>query len=796
MKMNPAQNSPSVFITASLLFIMLIFYSGPAHGQYTQTVRGKVTDKVTSAPLPGVTVILNDRSLNIGTITGSEGEFTFTKVPIGRNSFMFTFIGYEAVQIKDIVVSSGKEVFLPIEMTEKVEELEQVVIRAYKKGEVINKMASISARSFSVEETEHFAGSWSDPARMATNFAGVASGNDTRNDIVIRGNSPNGLLWRLEGVDIPNPNHFAVQGSSGGPVCMLNSNLLTRSDFFTGAFPAQYGNAIAGVFDLNMRNGNTEKNEFILQTGLNGYEVGIEGPFAKNYGGSYMINGRYSFLDILQKMGFNIVGGAVPTYSDLNFKIFLPIKNFGKITLFGLGGLDNIKAPADKSTDQFNPVANSDLSNKTATGVVGIGHVAVMSEKTKLHTTFSVSTQRTNIAVDSIMPDLSKELYYSSNFTEKEITLSTQITHKINTKSTISFGVSLKDKGINQNDSAMYLGSYLKLITLENDHLQLLQGFIEWKHRFTSNFSFYSGLHSQYLFLNGSKTVEPRLGLSLNISNNQTINFGYGIHSQTQSLPVYFAQSANADRTAYWRTCENLDFTTSQHYIFGYNNKLSENWNFKMETYLQDLWKIPIERTPSNFSVVNLGATYFNGTQEKDSLINKGHGKNYGVEMTLERYLNQNWYFFLTSSLFESLYFASDRVWRNSVFSTRFVNNALLGFEFPISKRSSLDFNLRLVWSGGLRQKFINKEASIAAGIIIYDEDKIYSEQAKDYMKLDYKMTLRHNMRKATVEFAIDIANLTDQRNIFSQSFNPKTGHDTFTYQQGFLPTALLRVTF
>lgn len=794
--MNPVQNLPWVFRNALLLFIMLHFNFMVSHGQFTQTVRGKVTDKVTSAPLPGVTIVLNDRSLNIGTITDSGGEFTFTRVPIGRNSFMFTFIGYESFQIKDIVISSGKGVFLSVEMTEKVEELEQVVIKAYKMGEVINKMANISAQSFSVEETEHFAGSWSDPARMATNFAGVASGNDTRNDIVIRGNSPNGLLWRLEGVDIPSPNHFAVQGSSGGPVCMLNSNLLTRSDFFTGAFPAQYGNALSGVFDLNMRNGNNEKREFILQTGLNGYEVGIEGPFSKNYGGSYMINGRYSFLDVLQKMGFNIVGGAVPTYSDLNFKIFLPIKNSGRITIFGIGGIDKINASADQSTDQFNPIANSDLSNTTYTGVAGIGHDLVIGEKSKLHTTFSVSTQRTNIVVDSIMPDYNRELYYSSNFTENEITLSTHFTHKIDARNTISFGISIKDKAINQNDSAKYMGDYLKLITLQNEHLQLFQGFAEWKHRFTSELSFYSGIHAQYLFLNGTKAVEPRLGLSFNFKKNQTVNLGFGIHSQTQSLPVYFAQTANSDRTTYWRTCENLDFTTSRHYILGYSNKFSESWNIKFETYFQDLWKIPVERTPSNFSVINLGATYYNGTQEKDSLVNNGKGRNYGVEMTLERYLNHNWYFLLTSSLFKSLYFASDRVWRNTVFSTRFMNNALLGFELPISKRSSLDLNLRFVWGGGLRQKSINKEASKDAGVIVYDDDKIYSEQAKDYMKLDYKMTLRHNMPHTTVEFAIDIANLTDRRNVFSQSFNPRTGLDSFTYQQGFLPTALLRVIF
>ena len=341
--------------TSLLLFFALLSFVRPASGQYTQTVRGKLTDKVSSSVLPGVTVVLSDKTVNIGTFTDSNGEFILKNVPVGRNSFTFSYIGYEPVLIKDIIVSSGKELILNIDMVEKVQELEQVVVKAYRKGEVINKMASVSSQSFSIEETEHFAGSWSDPARMATNFAGVASGNDTRNDIVIRGNSPNGLLWRLEGVDIPNPNHFAVQGSSGGPVCMMNSNLLSRSDFFTGAFPAQYGNAVAGVFDLNMRNGNNEKHEFILQTGLNGYEAGVEGPFSKKYKGSYLINGRYSFLDLLQKMGFNIVGGAVPTYSDLNFKIFLQTNKMGIFTVFGLGGIDKINAPADKSTDQFNP---------------------------------------------------------------------------------------------------------------------------------------------------------------------------------------------------------------------------------------------------------------------------------------------------------------------------------------------------------------------------------------------------------------------------------------------------------
>lgn len=784
-----------------LLFVavaILLLFCSPQYisAQFTQTVRGKVIDKVSQTPLPGVNVLLNDPAQNIGTATDGEGEFELRNVPVGRNSFMFTFIGYEPANFQNIIVSSGKELVLNVEMVENVLELDQITVKAFRKGEVLNKMATISARSFTVEETERYAGSWSDPARMASNFAGISSANDTRNDIIIRGNSPTGLLWRLEGVDIPNPNHFAVQGTSGGPVSMLNSNLLTRSDFFTGAFPAQYGNALAGVFDLNMRNGNSTKYEFVGQVGLNGYEAGIEGPFSKNYKGSFIVNWRYSFLDVLQGLGFDIAGGAVPTYTDLNFKIYLPTKKIGTFTIFGLGGIDEVAAEAEKSTDQFNPVKNTDLVNETSMGVMGINQKLILGENSNLRTSLAFSTQETHISLDSIMPDNTKELFYSSNFTEQQLTASMHYTRKINSKNTLSLGATLKDKWINQTDSAMHLGSYINLIDLDNQHLKLFQGFVEWKHRITSNTDFYTGVHSQYLFLNQTKTFEPRLGFSWKFANAQSLNFGYGIHAQTQTLPVYFVETANEDRTEYWRTCEDLDFTKAQHFIVGYNNKIGENWNLKLETYFQDLWNIPVDPNPSNFSVLNLGATYYNGTQDKDSLVNEGLGKNYGLEITVEKYLNNYWYFLATTSIFESKYKPSDGIWRNTVFSTNYVSNALLGFEFPLSQRSSLDFNFRVVWSGGIRSLYVDKEKSMQFQQVIYNDEKAYSERSQDYIKLDYKMTLKHNVKKATFEFAIDIANVTDRDNIFSESFNPLTGETSYTLQQGFLPTALFRVTF
>jgi len=782
----------------SLLTLFLILVSTGGFCQLNQTVRGMVTDKVSGAPLPGANVILIGASASgIGAATDSKGEFVLKDVPVGRNSFQISSVGYETQTIENITVNSGKELTLDIEMIENVSEFEEITIKAFRKGEVINKMASVSSQSVLIEETERYAGTWADPARMAKNFAGITSTNDTRNDIIIRGNSPGGLLWRLEGVDIPNPNHFGLQGTSGGPVSMLNSNMLTRSDFFTGAFPAEYGNALSGVFDLNMKNGNNSKTEYVLQVALNGFEAGIEGPLSKKRKGSYIVNFRYSFLDVLQKMGLNIAGGVVPTFTDMNFKFFVPTEKAGTFTLFGLGGIDAAEALAHQSSDEFNPVKNTDLVATNQMGVTGLSHKIIFGDKSNLLTTLSYSGQYTYMELDSIMPDSTKQLFFSSRINEDQLAISTHFTTKIDSRNTLSAGFSFKDKSISQKNKAMFYGHYLTILFMEDEHLRLLQGFAEWKHRFTNDLSIYTGVYSQYLLINNTKSLEPRFGFKWDISDKHSINFGSGIHTQTQSLPLYFNMTSNAKRTKYWYTCKELDFTKSVHFILGYEYKFLPGWNFKAEAYYQSLWDIPIEQRPSVFSAINLGATYYNGVHlDQDSLVNEGLGRNIGVEVTVEKYLDKNWYILLTASLFDSKYKPSDGIWRNTVFSTNYVTNSLLGYEFRINKRASLDVNVRMAYSGGIRMLSVDREASMAEGKVIYDDSKAYSTRSRDYFKLDGKFTFRYNLNHATVDLSAEVINFTNAKNLYSESFDPKTGETSYTYQQGILPTAMIRVTF
>ena len=240
-----------------------------------QTVRGILRDKESQSVIPGAKVFFEGPVTNppasFETTSNEKGEFVFTNVPVGRYAIAIEAKDFQIFGTNNIVVTSGKEVILSYELEQVIESVGQITIKAKPKGDKPNNDAAlISARLFTVDETDRFAGSRGDPARMASNFAGVQGADDSRNDIVVRGNSPQGILWRMEGIDIPNPNHFAIPGTTGGSVSIINNKILGNSDFFTGAFPAEYGNANAGAFDLKLRNGNNKKREYSSQLGLLG----------------------------------------------------------------------------------------------------------------------------------------------------------------------------------------------------------------------------------------------------------------------------------------------------------------------------------------------------------------------------------------------------------------------------------------------------------------------------------------------------------------------------------------------
>ena len=527
----------SIFIKLSLIFLLA---PGLIIAQKTQVIRGTVTDEVMDIPLPGATVIVQGSDPVIGTVTDENGKFKLENLPFGRYNLKVSYVGYQDSYASNLELFSGKEVVVNISLKENVVQMEEVTVTAnIDKTRPLNDIAFISARTFTPEETERYAGTFGDPSRMAQNYAGVMSAGDGRNDIIIRGNSPMGLLWRMDGIHIPNPNHFGASGTTGGPVTMLNSNLLSNSDFLTGAFPAEYGNALSGVFDLNMRSGNNEKYEFVGQIGFNGFELGAEGPFSKKHNASFLLNYRNSTLAILDAIGLmSISGSSVPYYQDVTFKIDIPTEKAGRWVLFGLGGKSFIKIyDSEKEEGEFSyGLTGTDTDFGSDMGVTGLSNLYYFSKKTKLKTGIYASGTQAVTAVDSLVGENQiKQQYYRSSNAEINFGLTSKLTHKFNAKNTLVAGLILDMYKVSFIDSTYRseTDDYFKNTDTKGD-LGLYQLYTQWKHNFTDNFSVNAGLHFQYFGLNGSNVTEPRAGLEWNPAPGKTISFGYGLLSQTQ----------------------------------------------------------------------------------------------------------------------------------------------------------------------------------------------------------------------------------------------------------------------
>lgn len=768
--------------------------------EHTQNVRGTVVDQVTQSPLPGASVKIIGSNPLVGSTTDVNGQFLLKDVAIGRISLEVSYIGYETIFINQLQVTSGKEVILNLELQESIEELSEITVKAKRNPQsASNDLAMVSARGFDMEETNRYAGARNDPARMAQNFAGVSGANDSRNDIIIRGNSPSGVLWRLEGIDIPNPNHFGALGTTGGPVSILNNNLLAKSDFMTSAFPSEYGNATAGVFDLKMRKGNSFKREHIFQVGFNGFELGTEGPIGDENGASYLLNYRYSTLALMDEVGLSPgTGNAVPFYQDFSAKVDVPTEKLGKFSLFAIGGKSNIDLLGTETdtteTDLYSEVSQN-IYNSAKMGVVGLSNTQYYNKDTYGIISLSADYTYTGNIVDSLSTEnRNPEPFYRSNYGLTKYRAQYHFHQKINAKHNYVAGFNYDVLSFNLQDS-IYRASNDDFRNLRDEQgvSGLAQGFFQWQFRLSEKLEATAGLHYQYFEFNGSQQLEPRLGVNYQLNNRNSLKFGYGLHSQLQVMPIYFLESQTAEGKI--RTNENLDFTKSHHFVTGFNHQFNRDFKLKAEAYYQHLYDVAVERNSSSFSMLNAGADF--GVPDVDSLVNTGLGRNYGVEFTLEKSFSNNYYFLVTASVFESKYQGSDKKWRNTAFNSEYVLNGLFGREFELgSKNRVLAIDLKSTYAGGQYVTPIDLEASKQAKEMVLDNENAYSMKNPDYFRTDFKISFRMNSKKLTHEWALDIQNVFNTQNLFRRIYNPETEQIVKNNQLGIYPIPQYRLTF
>ncbi len=765
-----------------------------------QTIRGRVVDIDSKQPLPGATIILLNSDPLIGVTSNIDGEYIISNVPIGRQSITVSFIGYHPLSKTNILLQSGKESIVDVELTEKLESLSDIEIRAYKhNGQALNEMAPVSARSFSKEQTERFAGSLGDPARMVGNYAGVVMQNDSRNDIIIRGNSPLGVIWRMDDVEIPNPNHFGSMGTTGGPVSMINNNLLSQSDFFTGAFPAEFGNGISGAFDLRLRSGNNQQTEFTGQIGFNGFEFGAEGPFSPNSKASYMVFGRYSTLALMHTIGFGTgTGSAIPYYKDLTFKIDLPTKKLGKFSLFGIYGDSDIDLGSDLNDTSATSYNFSD--QRTVFGsnmaVVGLSHLIFLNSKTRIKTTLSGQLAGDETSLDRYkLEEDRSEAFYRGNNRHDRYAFASYLKSKINSKNILSVGFFLTQNRLDYSDS-IFVKENQRFVTLHDVDASytIFRPYAQYVYKLTDQMSFFGGMNFLANTINHSFSLEPRAGMEWAISPVQSVTIGFGKHSQMQPASVYYLQYEDTIQNRYLETNKELGLTKADHYVLGYNYQFSEQTRIKAEVYYQSIYDVPVSPGFPEFSMLNAGE-FFN-IPATDSLINTGKGENYGLEVTFEKALSDGYYALLTTSIFNSGYRGYDNLWRNTAFNSNYVINLLAGYEIKIRNNMFLTLDTRTVYSGGKRYIPVDLDASILNEYISYNFQFSYESQFADYFRTDFRIGFKLNGKRLNQEWAVDLQNLTGHQAPFQQAFDSNRKEIYYSYQQGFYPMFLYRIQF
>lgn len=799
---------PSTKLKAMNKFIILVwislFATAAKTQNLTQTVRGIISDKISMKPLNGVTILVEGNILS--SISKDDGSFMITGVPVGRIRLTLSAVGYQPVIIPELLVTTGKEVVLEIAMEQQFNTLEEVVVSGsrVKKGAVNNEFSGSSARSFTIEEVTRYAGGRNDPSKLVSNYAGVVSNNDSRNDIVVRGNSPAGVLWRIEGLPALSPNHFSTLGTTGGPVSALNTNALKNSDFYTGAFPAEYGNATAAVFDIGFRTGNTETHERTLQLNLfSGLEAMMEGPLSKKKNGSsYLVGYRYSFAQIGQSIGFNIGTDAVPRYQDWVYNIQFAKSKAGKFSLFGMGGNSNIDfIGKDIDTTDFYSRKDQDTYVRSDLYLFGAKHTIDIGSKSFLRTVVSysnVNTEFQNYQYSLPVPPyenrwLITKVSDKQNVLRYSVLLNTKASNKLSWRTGITgenFGLK---SSVDDREGKPETASFERLRNFD-DRFLLLQYFGQVRYKPSAKLTMVGGVHGMNFTFNNKNIIEPRAAITYQPDMKNTVSISYGLHGQLQPLPVYLYQRASGNGIN--QLNRQLDYSKAHHFVAGYENRFAPDWRIKAEAYYQYLFDIPVEATPSGFSMLNAGSDFT--FPEKAGLVNNGTGENIGIELTLERFLKNGFYLLASSSLFDSKYKGSDGINRNSTFNFGYVANVLAGREWKAGKRSTITLDLRFSTIGGRYVTPVDLNASIAQGKEVLDESRYNSEQLDAYLRVDTKIGFRinSNKRKFSQTFYLDLQNLTNRENIFLRRYNPLYGTVGSVNQIGFFPDLLYRVQF
>ena len=783
-----------VFWMAALVVVMSMAVKAQAQTKTptTQTVRGQVSDVASGEPMTGVTIQV-ENGITMTTVSDVDGNFVIENVPVGRHSVRATYIGYEPLELKEQLLTSGKELVLNLKMTESLSELSEVVVKPrVNKQMPLNEMAQVGARMFSVEEATRYAGGMADPARTASMFAGVATGGAT-NGISIHGNSPQMLQWRVEGVEVNNPNHFAeITEAGGGIFTSLNGTVLANSDFMTGAMPAEFGNALSGAFDMKMRTGNNTKHEHAIQVGTLGVDFASEGPLGKNTKASYLVNYRYSFLEIAKKLHAINMEHETLDYQDLSFKFNFPTAKAGTFSVWFTGLIDNYRNDVIDPSEWETLWDSNDSWSRQRSWAGGLTHTLRYSSGGTITSRVAYTGAYTKLGMNDYDEQLTKMPGGLGRNMSWNVIISAEQKHKFSSRYTMQNGFEHRHMDFTTwFDFVQEIGGPLYRVYESEGNTGLTRLYTNHKLALTGRLSMVAGLNTMWFNLNNQFLMEPRVSLQYKTSPSSTVSLAYALNSRKETTDTYFVLLK--DNPTYVN--QDLGLTRSHHVSASFAQRLGDNAMLKIEPYWQWLFDVPVEMG-TTYSIINHNLFY-----QDRALVNEGAGRNYGIDLTLERYLKDGLYGMLTATLFKSEYRDAQGEWHNSRHDRRYITNILGGKEWMVGKarKNVFGMNGRLTLMGGDRYTPMAEGATFEEVSILPDKtipedgSQPFSKQMK--MNVGYAFSVKYtiNKRHTAHHFILEYLQM---RSYHGKTYDVRTHDIVDQYTSLTFPNIAYRVEF
>lgn len=700
---------------------------------------------------------------------------------MGRASVTVTLAGYRSWEASEVVLLAGRGVYLEVRMAESETAIEEVSVRARS-----NRFAQAGVRIIGSELANRYPGAWGDVARTVTNAAGVFSAGDMRNDVIVRGNSPTGVAWIVDGFEIVNPNHFGSLGGSGGPVSVVNSNLLANSTFYTGGFPAEFGNVTAGLFDLQMRNGNAQRHEFLVGMGFNGLECGAQGPLTRSRSGaSYLLSARYAFLEILKAMCLIKNNSGVPRYHDVTAKINIPLKsgNLSMLALWGWSALASIQEQQEENDYVLGAqVYNTNIDNINHQLFIGLNYTHHFSSSVRLENRLSYQTFSRRVEMTkSGYPRDTVIMDYAGREREDPLAFKSTVHYVVNRRNTLRAGLGATAYRV-ELDNAV---KSHQVFTHREAYAGLVHAFALWQVDFNAPLSLNVGGYAHYFTLNSDYALEPRATLRWTPAAGTTISLAAGMHSQLLPWQIYFYQQSDSLPNQSLRAAKSWQAVLSLH------QRIVDAFSARLEVYYIAHYRVLVPKGIPQESFLNTGDDYYNAWN--GVFISKGKGRNYGVELTLDMPLRRSFYFTITGTYYRAAYTGGDGVWRLGKYSADFGLTAVGGYEWRIGRHTLLGLNSRCVFIGGRRY---TPSKTLRSGKQIVDYSNAYSGRHPNYFRLDCNLSVKQSYTSWSIEWFCEVTNVTNRKNVSKTFYDESYGKQRYIYEMGILPMGGMRVYF